>query len=254
MSLASCVIATTCSLCSSSSLAVTSTQSDFERSSSSGLSTSSTASRPRCSAFSLTTGARSKKRFETWKAMTPSRVMCLRYTSIASVVSRWIGIESLERVNREDIERLSRLALERESGVAERDLDLGLAVLKERELPPREIGHLGIDVEEMKDVAAAAVGGQGSCAQADDANAPVRMIHEFQHDADAARPAVVARRLAPPVRCQVLLAMEDHAVDELPLAARLIGRSEVCGAEGSVEIALDARARSPAGSRSGGTQ
>src|SRR5206468_885808 len=55
-------------------------------------------------------------------------------------------------VERENVEILRAFALERQSRVAERHLDLRRAVLQKSEFRAGELDHSGIDVVEAKDV------------------------------------------------------------------------------------------------------
>ena len=75
-----------------------------------------------------------------------------------------------ERVDREHVEVLRRLALEVQPRVAQRDLDRRVAVLQVREVACAMRDHRGIDVVEAVDVALRAVGRERAGAEADHAD------------------------------------------------------------------------------------
>src|SRR5215510_15112777 len=62
-----------------------------------------------------------------------------------------------ERIDRQHVEPLRRLALERQAGVAEHDLDLRRRVREIRELVSRELDHLRVDLVDAERVARAAL-------------------------------------------------------------------------------------------------
>src|SRR3954467_11443370 len=91
-----------------------------------------------------------------------------------------------ESVDREHVEVLRRLSLEREPRIAQRNLDLRRAVGEEAELLPRELHHARVNVVEAVDVAGPAVRRDGSGAQTDDADADrAALVARFDRDADA---------------------------------------------------------------------
>ena len=141
-----------------------------------------------------------------------------------------------EGVEREDVEILRRLALERQPRVAERDLHLRRAVLEESEFRAGELDHRGVDVVEAEDVARPAVGRERPRAQAHHAHPQGRvLVRVEQREPDARSRPVVARGQAAPVRIQELLAVDDGAVREHPHRVRPLAR--IVHVEHAVEVA-----------------
>src|SRR5581483_1468134 len=76
-----------------------------------------------------------------------------------------------KRVDREHIEILRRLALQRQARIAERNLDAGTAVPQKSEFAARNADDVGIDVVEAIDVPWPPIGRNGARAEPDHADA-----------------------------------------------------------------------------------
>ncbi len=144
-----------------------------------------------------------------------------------------------ERVHRQHVEALRRLALEVEARIAQHHLDARLAVREVAEFLARHLDHLRIDVVEAVFVALAAVGGQRARAQADHADLHrAACLRRGDRRADARARQVVGGRLAPPLAFQVLLAVHDHAVHQAAQVIGAAGLAVFLDADRAIEIPL----------------
>ena len=143
-----------------------------------------------------------------------------------------------EGIDRQYVEALWCFAFQVQARVAERDLDGRVALADEGEVMFRDADHGGVDIVKAIDVALAAVGGDRSGAQPDDADLqrPKRRMHRFQRPSDAGSLRVVGRRTPLERRAGVLRAVQDGAVDE---RAVIVGGAGVpfLDAQDAVEVA-----------------
>jgi len=123
-----------------------------------------------------------------------------------------------EGVDDERIEALGGLLIEAQAGVALDDLDARLRLAEVAEVESRHPDDEGVDLVEAHDVAGASVGGEGACAEADDADAAV-CAGAAEQEAGAALGAVIGGGLAIARGVEELGAVGDLAVQQLARAA-----------------------------------
>ena len=158
---------------------------------------------------------------------------------------RWTGIASPENASiDEDVEFLRRLALEREPGITQHELDGRVAVLEEREIPLRDLQHGGVDVVEPEHVALGTVRRDRPGAEPDHPDSQRRepRVQHFQEPADAGRLAVIGRWRASPALLEKLPPVHDRPVHQRAMVV-LVAAVVFQDAHDAIEIALGADRR-----------
>ena len=146
-----------------------------------------------------------------------------------------------EGVHHEHVEALRSLALEGQARVAEDSLDLPVRVLEVREPGVRHLDDRGIDVVEAVGIVGIGIDGQRSGSQPDHADLDGLAAERQYRAADARGGLVIGGRRAPVLLREVLLAVQDRAVDEraVPGVHVVDARLVLLDPQHAVVVALD---------------